>query len=164
MRVVFKVWRANELVEDKVDRCLQQMGDLYAEESDRLLGHPIWDWDKPTLRFQSLLMGGKPGKNGGVWVPEGLRDIVDTGNLMDSRTAPALSAADGKRSMSIAWTAPYAQLIRTGGHFSSYTGPDGNPYYPGRRPGRDWIAKALEDRPPLPRFAELWNSFNITRA
>lgn len=164
MPVVFTRWNVKQLLEDKVDRCLQEAGALYAEEADRLLANPIWEWDKPTLRFQSLLMGGKPGRDGGVWVMEGLRDVVDQGTLLDSRTPPTLSADAGKRNMAIGWTAPYAQLIRRGGQFAPYTGPHGRTYYPGRRPGRDWIAKALEDQPALPRFAALWNSFTITRS
>lgn len=163
MTLVFKQWNAAKLLEDKVDACLQKMGELYAEESDRLIGNPIWQWDEYTLRFESLLMGGKRNPAGGVWVAPGLRDIVDTGALMDSRSAPVVSAKEGKRSLGIEWTAPYAQLIRTGGQFSPYTGPHRQTYYPGRRPGRDWIAKALEDRPPVARFAELWNQFLVTK-
>lgn len=163
MRLVFTKWNAKALLEEKVDACLQQMGDLYAAESDRLLGNPIWMWDTWTLRFESLLMGGDPNPQGGVWVKPGLRDVVDTGALMDSRTSPTLSATGGRRSMGIGWKADYAELVRTGGYFSPYTGPHGKTYYPGNRPGRDWIGKALADRPPLPRFAELWNKFSVTQ-
>lgn len=163
--VNFTQWNVKELLEDKVDTVLDEMGVTYSQVADDNIASQIWQWKYDTLRFKSLLMGGEPQEGGGVLVKGGMpRDIVDTGDLRNSRQLPRLSAQDGKRSMSILWDADYAQLIRTGGHFPRYTLPNGKRFSPGIRPGRDWIAKSLEDAPALPMFTAIWNSFNITRS
>lgn len=167
MPVVFTRWNAKQLLEEKVDTVLEEMGVNYSQVADDNIASQIWEWNDLTLRFQSLLMGGTPNPKGGVYVQPGLRDIVDTGELRNSRTLPQLSAGAGKRSMSIAWTAPYANKVRFGSYHPPYTGPDGRKYtpnFPKSYGARDWIAKSLQDAPALPMFTAIWNSFNVTRS
>lgn len=165
--VNFTKWNVKQLLEDKVDAVLDEMGVTYSQVADDNIASQIWQWDDLTLRFKSLLMGGTPNPKGGVYVQPGLRDIVDTGDLRNSRQLPKLSAGGGNRSMSIAWTAPYANQVRFGTYSPPYTGPDGRKYtpnFPKTHGARDWIAKSLEDAPALPMFTAIWNSFNITRS
>ena len=160
--VKFTSWNDKKILEGNVDVVLDEMGVSYSQVADDNIASPIWQWDDVTLRFQSLLMGGKPNSGGGVYVQPGLRDIVDTGSLRASMTTPQLSANSGKRAMKIAWTAKHANKVRFGLHHPQYTGPDGrtyNPNFPKPYGARDWIAKSLEDAPALPMFTAIWNSF-----
>ena len=98
----------------------------------------------------------------GVVIPQGRRDIVDTGGLLASQQAPLV--ANG--SLTIAWTAPYAMAVLRG----SYPDPYFNPLTrevvppPGKKPPRNWIEAALEAQPPLPFFVQRWRQLAAEQA
>lgn len=150
-------WNAERILA-KAPRALEQVGQVLGAEAQKQISTTQYSWPNPTLRFTSLLMGGTPQPKGGVLIPSSPRDIVDTGKLLKSQTAPEVSVAPGKTVMTIRWLAPYSELVRTGGFYGSYVNPQGAIVTPGDKPGRDWIAKTLEARPPLPIFVDAWRS------
>ena len=107
----------------------------------------IWQWPGPTLRFQSLLMGGQPQRRGGVLMDRNPRDIVDTGQLAGSSRIGAVSGD----SVTLTWTAPYAANVIKG-VYGRYRNPQGAVVKPGygRPPSvlaRNFIAEAQAKLP-----------------
>lgn len=155
-RLVIKQWNADLLVQ-RSTRILEDYAPVIAEEARTQIKTVKWNWPNSTLRFRSLFMGGKNVRTKygtGVVIPQGRRDIVDTGGLLASQQAPLV--ANG--SLTIAWTAPYATDVLRG----SYPDPYFNPLTrevvppPGKKPPRNWIEAALEAQPPLPFFVQRW--------
>lgn len=151
-------WNADKILARSA-QILEDYGPIIAEETQRQISTQKWTWDRGTTRFVSLLQPGtKRGK--GVYIPPGPRDIVDTGELLKSQTAPQVTADGALSVMSIRWTAPYSELVRTGGNFGSYVNVNGVIVTPGNRPGRDWIGAALQARPFKPFFLERWRALS----
>lgn len=155
-RLVIKQWNADLLVQ-RSTRILEDYAPVIAEEARTQITTVKWNWPNSTLRFRSLFMGGKNVRTKygtGVVIPQGRRDIVDTGGLLASQQAPLV--ANGR--LTIAWTAPYAMAVLRG----SYPDPYFNPLTrevvppPGKKPPRNWIEAALEAQPPLPFFVQRW--------
>lgn len=155
-RLVIKQWNADLLVQ-RSTRILEDYAPVIAEEARTQIKTVKWNWPNSTLRFRSLFMGGKNVRTKygtGVVIPQGRRDIVDTGGLLASQQAPLV--ANGR--LTIAWTAPYAMDVLRG----SYPDPYFNPLTrevvppPGKKPPRNWIEAALEAQPPLPFFVQRW--------
>jgi hypothetical protein len=151
VRIEIKSWNAEKLL-GRSTQILEDFAPVIAEEARTQLSLVKWNWNRGTLRFKSIGMGGEPGKRGGVYVDAGLRDIIDTGRLRNSQQAPVVKNGQ----LTIAWTAPYAGLILKGGVFEQYINPAGRQVTPGNRPGRNWIGAALEAQPPLPFFVRRW--------
>ena len=152
-----KSWNAEKIL-GRSTQILEDFAPVIAEEARKQISVVQWDWDRGTLRFRSIGMGGKPGKRGGVYVDAGFRDILDTGRLQNSQQPPQISG----KSLSIRWAAPYSGVVLAGGDYGSYTNPAGTKYpndkypSPNVRKGRNWIAKAFEAEPPLPFFVRRW--------
>ena len=145
-----KTWNAEALL-SRSERILEAFGPVIAEEAQKQLTLVQWDWPSNTLRFRSIGGLGTP-QGKGVFVPKGLRDISDRGRLAESQVPPVVSG----NTLSIAWTAPYAKLVQTGGTYPSYINPEGTEVGQRVRPGRDWITKAIEAKPLKPFFVEKW--------
>jgi len=162
MAVRITKWNAPK-IEEKVADTLLRAGDVYAEETTLQMSNPIWPWFWDTLRAESLLLGGErePGLPG-VIVKTGNRDIVDTGELIDSITAPQVTRGGGAAQLRIAWTAPYSGRVLGGGVYGSYVNVRGAIVNVGNRPGRNWIQAAYKARPPAQVFANIWRSFTGT--
>lgn len=155
-KVAFKVteWNADKLLA-RTTQILEDYAPVIAEEARRQIGLRKYDWQWSTLRFKSI--GGVGFKNkSGVFVPAGLRDILDTGALRDSQQAPQVQ----KNVLSIEWAAPYSGVVLRGGNYGSYTNPLGQDVQVGDRPGRDWITPAFEAQPPLPFFVKRWKELS----
>lgn len=158
-QVTFTVteWNAEKIL-GRSTQILEDFAPIIAAEARAQLEAVQYRWDRGTLRFRSIGGLGQRRKDGkGVYVPAGLRDILDTGNLRDSQQAPQISG----NSLSITWTAPYSGVVLRGGDYGRYTNPLGVKYpndrYPDRvRPGRDWITPAFEAQPPLQFFVKRW--------
>ena len=144
-----KEWNAEKLLA-KSERVLEQLGPIYAAEADKQVTSVKWSWPVPVLRFVSLRMGGTPGPKGGVVVPAGKRDIVDTGRLLASRQEPKVQ----NNTMSIAWQAPYAMNIIKGS-YGPYKTPAGNTVLP-QQIARNWIDATYQALPAVKLFAEKW--------
>ena len=163
-KLVIKQWNADLLVQ-RSTRILEDYAPVIAEEARTQIKTVKWNWPNSTLRFRSLFMGGKNVRTKygtGVVIPQGRRDIVDTGGLLASQQAPLV--ANG--SLTIAWTAPYAMQVLRG----SYPDPYFNPLTrevvppPGKKPPRNWIEAALEAQPPLPFFVQRWRQLAAEQA
>ena len=155
-RLVIKQWNADLLVQ-RTTRILEDYAPVIAEEARTQIKTVKWRWPNPTLRFQSLFMGGKTVRTTygtGVVIPKGKRDIVDTGRLLASQQAPLV--ANGR--ITIAWTAPYAMDVLRGSYPDPYISPLTGEVIPapGKKPPRNWIEAALEAQPPLPFFVQRW--------
>ena len=126
-------WRGDRIVA-KVPRILNEYGPLIGFQLQQEISKEQFDWPVPTRR------------KSGQFVPKGLRDIVDTGNLLNSQSSPEVS---GNR-LRIVWTAPYSKAVLEGGYL---VGTVRNSYV---APGRDWITPALREEPLLPFLVERW--------
>lgn len=149
-------WNADKILK-KPAKILEEYGPVIAEETHRQMATVKYDWNYDTLRFESLLMLGEPIGNG-VFIPEGLRDIVDTGRLMDSITQPVVQSTNINSVLTIQWTAPYAAKVLYGGVYGTYTNPAGEEVDIGYRPGRDWITPAFAQKPFEPFFGQRWRA------
>jgi hypothetical protein len=145
-------WNAERLLA-RTTQILEDFAPIIAEAARTQLAARVYPWQWDTLRFKSIGGVGRPLKSGrGVYVPAGLRDILDTGTLRDSQQAPQVST----NQLSITWTAPYSGVVLRGGDYGSYTRPDGKDVTVGTRPGRNWIKLAFEARPFKPFFVARW--------
>jgi hypothetical protein len=163
-KLVIKEWNAAALVR-RSTRILEDYAPIIAEEARTQIKTVKWNWPNPTLRFRSLFMGGKTVRTTlgtGVVIPQGKRDIVDTGALLASQQVPRV--AEG--SLTIAWTAPYAMEVLRGSYPDPYFSPVSRKVVPapGKKPPRNWIEAALEAQPPLPFFVQRWRQLAAEQA
>lgn len=156
VRLEIKRWNGDALIA-RTTQILEEYAPVIAEEARAQLTTQKWQWPNGTVRFRSLFQGGKTVKTKfgtGVFIPKGLRDVVDTGFLLDSQQAPQV---EGNR-LWIAWTAPYAMEVLRGSYpdpyFSPVTRKQIGPV--GRKPARNWISAAFAEKPPLPFFMARW--------
>lgn len=133
-RVVFTRWREEQLIA-KVPRILNEYGPLIGFQLQQEISKEQFDWPVDTYRKT------------GQYVPKGLRDIVDTGELLNSQKPPVITGT----TLRIAWTAPYSLSVLQG----NYVIGSVRPYI---APPRDWITPALKEKPLLPFFAERWKT------
>lgn len=157
MTVTFIEWKPERIL-DKVAQTLEEAGPVYAQATILQMSNPIWNWNWDTRRRVSLLMGGERQQGRpGVIVRAGRRDIVDTGRLLDSMTAPRVVKEQGAVTLQIEWKAPYSGRVLAGGNYGVYTPPGQKDAVsmPGR-PARNWIEAAFESKPPLGVFSNIW--------
>ena len=94
------------------------------------MGQSVWRWPNQTIRKNSS----------DVSAP---RDIVDTANLRDS-----MDATSKESSMTVTYTAPYANMVHYGGITKPYgRGGDSFVY-----PGRPWIPSMFEGKNGIQKF------------
>lgn len=133
-----KSWNAEELLA-RSDKILREFGPQIADEARAQVLARNWDWPSPTFRRIGLYSG--------KFVPKGLRDIVDTGTLLNSQTEPVV-VRDGMMSvLTIRWTAPYAAAVQQDS-FVTASGAVAKP--------RNWIGAALQQKPFKPFFLQRW--------
>ena len=108
-----------------------------------------------TRQFKSGVQSGQV-LGRGIRIEAGPRDIVDTGALLRSQTAPKIVATATGAELSISWTAPYSGLVLRGGDYGSYVNPVGAIVDVGVKPGRDWITRTFQAQPLGRLFAEAW--------
>lgn len=130
-------WGGDALLE-KVGFALLAYGERIAPQLQESIKTKAYDWPTPTLRQVGLYSG--------KFVPKGKRDIVDTGTLMQSQSAPVVAG----NVLTIRWNAPYSKAVLEGGFL---VGTLRNAYI---APGRDWITPVLQSTPPAKFFAEEW--------
>jgi hypothetical protein len=82
----------------------------------------------------------------GKFVPRGRRDIVDTGDLLQSQSAPQITS----NSLTITWRVPYSGDVLEGGFI---VGTMMDAYI---APGRDWITPVLRAQDPTEFFVREW--------
>jgi hypothetical protein len=162
-RFEIREWNADKLLA-RSTQILEDFAPGIAEEARRQIITQKWVWPNPTLRFRSLYQGGRTvqTKYGtGVQIPEGKRDIVDTGFLLSSQTAPLVKNG----SLSIEWTAPYSGAVLRGSYPDPYFSPITRKQVaaPGDKPPRNWIQAAYREQPLLPFFVQRWNELSGAR-
>jgi hypothetical protein len=154
-RFEIKEWNAERLL-GRTTQILEDFAPIIAAEARTQLTTVKWRWPNPTVRFKSLYQGGEQRRSRfgrGVYIPAGERDIVDTGELLNSQQAPQVQ----RNVLSIAWTAPYARQVLEGSYPEPYVGPLGYQVAaPGKKPPRDWISAALVAEPFQPFFVRRW--------
>jgi hypothetical protein len=150
-------WRAPELVA-RVSQVLEDFGPYVAFQAEQEIAKDQYDW--PLFRTNGTKIVTERNNGESVTSP---RNILDTGFLMNSATAPQVSIGSGSASLRIVWTAPYAYEVLKGG------------YVIGTRKGsyvakeRDWIAKTYAqlrpggERPFLPFLVQRWNQLAARR-
>ena len=132
-RVRVTQWRAERIIA-KVPRILNEYGPLLGFQLQEEISKDQYDWPVDTRRKSGRL------------VKAGKRDIVDTGELLNSQTPAEVEGG----TLTIRWGAPYSLEVLEGGDL---VGTLRN-YYVG--PGRDWITPALREKPLLPFLVERW--------
>ena len=136
-RFVVTKWNAEKLVR-RPARILVEYGPKIAFQTQQEISKDQFRWPVPTRR-----------KNGRL-VPAGLRDIVDTGTLLNSQTPPLVTNEGSLSVLRIRWDAPYSGEVLRGGYL---VGTLRNNYV---APERDWITPALREQPLLPFFRQRW--------
>jgi hypothetical protein len=127
-------WNADKILARSA-KILQEFGPIIAEEAKRQITTEKWNWPGPTRR------------KSGQFVPAGLRDIVDTGALLGSQTAPQVNSDGALSVLSIRWTEAYAADVA----FQPFTTSTGAVARP-----RNWIAASLDAQPFRPFFFKRW--------
>ena len=130
-------WNADKLLK-RVPLILTNYGIKLTPLLQESIKAKIYDWPVPTRRSVGVYSG--------RFVPAGRRDIVDTGTLLRSQSAPQIEA----NSLTIRWSAPYSGDVLRGGFLV------GNTRSAYIAPGRDWITPVLLAEPPLRFFASEW--------
>ena len=108
-----------------------------------------------TKKFKKDIQNKKAIGNG-IYIQKGLRDIVDTGELLRSQTRPIVVFTEYGAEVTIKWTAPYSKLVLLGGDYGSYVAPSGKIVNVGVKPGRDWITPTFQQTPILNLFIQAW--------
>ena len=129
------------LIQERIEQILDDYAPLLSFQLQEELSKDQFQWPVDTVRR-------KPGTLSPGLVPAGLRDIVDTGRLLNSQTPPEVSS----NVLTITWTAPYSKAVLLGG----YTVESSRGNYVA--PGRDWITPALRQKPLLPYLVDRWNA------
>jgi hypothetical protein len=132
-RVRVTQWRAERIIA-KVPRILNEYGPLLGFQLQEEISKDQYDWPVDTRRKSGRL------------VKAGKRDIVDTGELLNSQTPAEVEGG----TLTIRWGAPYSLEVLEGGYL---VGTLRNYYV---APGRDWITPALREKPLLPFLVERW--------
>jgi hypothetical protein len=132
-RVRVTQWRAERIIA-KVPRILNEYGPLIGFQLQQEISKDQYDWPVDTRRKSGRL------------VKAGKRDIVDTGELLNSQTPAEVEGG----TLTIRWGAPYSLEVLEGGYL---VGTLRNYYV---APGRDWITPALREKPLLPFLVERW--------
>lgn len=113
-----------EVLQDIVEKKLASVAtDLAAQLENALRGalkSSVWSWS------------------------DGMRDIFDTGELANS--GKVLIGSDG---LTVAYAAPYAEIVHNGGYVHPYGNMRARPVY---LPGRPWIRSVLYGEGPVPQF------------
>lgn len=130
-------WNADKLLK-RVPVVLANYGNKVTPLLQESIKAKIYDWPVFTRRQVGLYSGRD--------VEKGNRDIVDTGTLLRSQTAPQLT----ENSLTIRWSAPYSGAVLQGGFL---VGTLRNAYV---APERDWITPVLQAEPPMQFFAAEW--------
>lgn len=136
-QVVIVRWDAEKLLK-RVPVVLANYGNKVTPLLQESIKAKIYDWPVFTRRQVGLYSGRD--------VEKGNRDIVDTGTLLRSQTAPQLTP----NSITIRWTAPYSGDVLRGGFL---VGTLRNAYI---APARDWITPVVKAESPLKFFAAEW--------
>lgn len=130
-------WRGDRIAA-KVPRILNEYGPQIGFQLQQEISKEQFEWPVPTLRKSGQL------------VPKGKRDIVDTGELLNSQSPPQVEG----NTLRIVWGAPYSLAVLEGGYL---VGTVRDAYI---APGRDWITPALREKPLLPFLVERWNALS----
>lgn len=130
-------------INGRIDQILENYGPYISFQLQEELSKPQFEYtddeNKPVITRR---------KNGEtVGSP---RDIVDTGRLLNSQTAPDIKNGVLK----IRWTAPYSKAILEGGYI---VGTVRNNYV---AKARDWITPALRERPFKPFVIRQWRQLS----
>lgn len=146
-------WNEDRLVRRVPERILKDYGDIIAVQLQNEIASSQFPWPRDTLRSG----GGRT-----RLVKRGKRDIIDSGQFADSQTPPKVASEDGKPSLRIGWTAPYATDIFKGSSGEEFVSNRGVVRY-GDQPPRDWIAPALKAQPFEPYFRKRWQELEGMR-
>lgn len=130
-------WNADKLLK-RVPLILTNYGIKLTPLLQESIKAKIYDWPVPTRRSVGVYSG--------RFVPAGRRDIVDTGTLLNSQSAPRIT----QNSLTISWSARYSGAVLHGGFL---VGTLRDAYI---APGRDWITPVLRAEPPVEFFINEW--------
>ena len=124
-KVNFKDGLIRKKAEQAFENYVGQISNQFQKEIEAVQ----WDW---TPGVTTRRRNGEP-----VTRP---RDIVDTGQLRDSQTAPVIRKTTNGPEATITWTAPYASIVL--GEDIEGKGFNGANY-----PARNWIRSAVQKLP-----------------
>lgn len=132
-------WNAPKLV-GKIPKILKEYGSVLGPQLQQEIKTKQFAYPVFTRR------------KSGEEVPAGLRNIVDTGELLSSQSPPVITT----NRLRISWGASYSQAVLEGGYLVGSV----RDFYVA--PERDWITPALEAQPLLPYFVSKWKELKIS--
>jgi hypothetical protein len=104
---------------EKLTQAFQETVEVYAEQCKAEIQDPKWEWPRQTKRSNGEVVGSP-------------RDILDTGELLESQQDPIFSE-DGNAA-TIVWTADHAGVVHEGEAGTDRT----------IKPARPWTETAAE--------------------
>lgn len=131
-------WKGDQILA-RVPRILNEYGPLIGFQLQQEISKPQFEYTDDEGR--DVITRRKSGR-----VVGSPRDIVDTGELLNSQSAPEVQGS----TLTIRWTAPYSRQVLEGGYV---VGTLRNNYV--AKP-RDWITPALRNRPFVAFFVKRW--------
>lgn len=143
MTVRLVAWNADRLLRRVPRRILSDYGDVLGPQLQNEIAKPQFTWPNVTRR-----------RNGRV--VSSPRDIVDTGQFIESQTDPVVRDSNTGVEMTIGWTAPYAADIFNGVVGSEFVNYSGSLKSFDQARERDWITPALEAQPFDTYFVQRW--------
>jgi len=133
-------WNAEKLLK-RVPLVLTNYGIKVTPLLQESIKASIYPW--PTLTDRGGLIVTRRSNGQEVTTP---RNIVDTGTLLRSQSAPQVTPTN----LTITWSAPYSGEVLRGGFV---VGRSNGSYI---APGRDWITPVLRAEDPLQFFVREW--------
>lgn len=141
-KVSIKDWNPR-FVQNRTREFLFEFGPIIGFQLQKEIRDEQFPWPRPTLR-----------KNGQFVPANKLRDIVDTGTLVDSQSLPKVALQGAEVQLKIEWTAPYSRQVLEGGYL---IGTTRNAYL---APQRDWISPAISKTDPLGYIQRRFNKLS----
>jgi len=151
MRLRTKVKLDTRGLQRKLEQILDDYGPLISFQLQQELSKDQYDWPRNRSDGSEIVTYRKNGQQ--VTTP---RDIVDTGNLLNSQTDPNITSGASYVRLQINWTAKYSKAVLEGNYIVGNLG-EGRSYI---APGRDWITPALRLQPLLPYFVQRWKALD----
>lgn len=156
-KVKITSWNADRFL-SRIPQILDDFAPQVAFQSEQELAKVQYKWPRRRSDGTEIITHRKNGQR--VTTP---RDIVDTGELMNSATSPQVAPTATGASLRIVWTAPYAKAVQVGGYII------GTIRYNYVAPERDWIKRTYlqlkpeGERPFLPYLVQRWNQLAASR-
>lgn len=146
MKVTITQWNGDR-IQRRAGQILRDFAPQVAFQAEQEIAKRQYIWPVDTQRKNK------------EFVQAGLRNIIDTAQLINSATPPTVNSAGTVKTLEIEWTAPYSGAVLMGGYIIGDMWRGGY-----EAPARDWIGNTFTqlkpggERPFLPYLVQRWNA------